>query len=167
MVATDKGVIVIVAVFTTTATITITPLSGATISYGPSYICPNSSPVSVIRTGTSGGVFSATGGLTIDAFGTITPGAASTYTVTLTCAAANGCPAVTATANVTIGDNTRPVLTVPPTANIECSASKLPSNTGQATATDNCTASPTITYNTPDVITPGNCTNRYTICLLY
>ncbi|HEY4964489.1 MAG TPA: hypothetical protein VIH90_07400, partial [Candidatus Saccharimonadales bacterium] len=118
----------------------------------------------VIRTGTSGGVFSATGGLTIGtASGTITPGAAGTYTVTLTFAAANGCPAVTATANVTIGDNTPPVLTVPPTANIECSASKLPSNTGQATATDNCTASPTITYNTPDVITPGNCTNRYTI----
>src|SRR5215470_7949123 len=40
-----------------------------------------------------------------------------------------------------------PTLTVPPDANIFCGDSSNPSNTGQATATDDCDGNPTVTYS--------------------
>ena len=51
-------------------------------------------------------------------------------------------------------DNVRPTLTCPPFMSIDCSASKLPANTGMPTATDNCSASSSIVINQvmPDVI---------------
>ena len=62
---------------------------------------------------------------------------------------------------IAIADNIKPVLTVPSTKNIECNASILPANTGQATATDNCGGTPTITYS--DVNVPGSCAGSSTI----
>jgi von Willebrand factor type A domain/Dockerin type I domain len=58
------------------------------------------------------------------------------------------------TINVT--DDIAPVITCPASLTIDCAASTDPSNTGYATATDNCDPSPVVTYadvQTGDVIT--------------
>jgi gliding motility-associated-like protein len=93
-------------IFTTTAPITVTAQPAATISYAGSPYCSNAGTVSVTRTGTAGGTYSASpAGLSINAAtgavnaGTSTPG---TYTVTYTIAAAGGCSVVTTTAPITI-----------------------------------------------------------------
>ncbi|HEX7906147.1 MAG TPA: hypothetical protein VF487_19875, partial [Chitinophagaceae bacterium] len=151
---------------TTTATLTINPLPAAVINYAGGPFCPTNTNVTVTITGTTGGTFSAPAGLSINSTtGAINASTSTlgTYTVTYTIAAANGCPAVTATSSVTIGDNVAPVIIVPSNINIQCGASTLPANTGQATATDNCTASGSIAITYSDATVTGNCTGRYTI----
>ena len=78
----------------------------ATISYAGTPFCSSlAAPQAVTQTGTAGGTYSSTAGLTINAAtGAITPSTstAGTYTVTYTMAAAGGCAAQTATTSVTI-----------------------------------------------------------------
>jgi hypothetical protein len=90
---------------TTNTTITITQLPAATISYAGTPYCSTDLTAPVTRTGTAGGTYSSTAGLTINAAtGTVTPQTSTpgTYTVTYTIAAAGGCGAVTATTSITI-----------------------------------------------------------------
>jgi len=56
---------------------------------------------------------------------------------------------------VTISDNEVPVIVCPANVTVEVNASSNPSATGFATATDNCTASPVITFS--DVWAAGSC----------
>lgn len=56
---------------------------------------------------------------------------------------------------VSVEDTTPPVLSAPGDITIECDESSDPSNTGMATATDNCDTATDITYS--DVITEGGC----------
>ena len=97
----------------TTATVVINAAPTAGFSYtAPSYCVSATATATPVLTGTSG-VFSAPSGLTINAAtGVVTPSTStpSTYTVTNTVAAANGCAAVTATAQVVIAP--APVVTV-------------------------------------------------------
>ncbi len=63
---------------------------------------------------------------------------------------------------ITLEDNTPPIITVPPADVILCSSSTLPSFTGTASVTDNCTPSvyfslATGTLSYTDVSTPGTC----------
>ncbi len=88
------------------ATITITELPVAGISYANSPYCTDGGIATAIVTGTTGGAFTATpAGLTIDpltgdiTLATSTPGA---YDVVYTVAAAAGCPAVPATFRVEV-----------------------------------------------------------------
>ena len=115
-------------VVTATSSITITAWQTATISYAGTPFCKNLvSAQPVTFTGTLGGVFSSTTGLTIDAgTGAVTPGSsnAGTYTVTYTIAAANGCSTVTATASITI--------TAVPTATINYASASFCSSLGTA-----------------------------------
>ncbi len=62
---------------------------------------------------------------------------------------------------VSINDLVAPSLTCPPDLTIQCNESTLPINTGTATATDVCDASPTITFS--DVTAGGNCPEQLTI----
>ncbi|WP_172594388.1 HYR domain-containing protein [Mariniphaga sediminis] len=63
---------------------------------------------------------------------------------------------------ITVRDNIKPVITVPSNISIACSDSQDPSNTGQATATDNCSV-PTITFTDSIGNPSANCANNYTI----
>lgn len=64
-----------------------------------------------------------------------------TYTVTDACQQSSG-----ATATIQVTDNKAPEITCPADTTISCELEPNPSLTGMATATDNCTFSPTITY---------------------
>ena len=67
---------------------------------------------------------------------------------------------------ITVSDNIKPSLTIPPDVSIKCSDSLDPDNNaqlGKATATDNCTPSGSVIITYEDDITPGTCDTRYTI----
>jgi hypothetical protein len=92
-----------------TATVTITAAPTATIGYVNSPYCRTiTTAQSVSRTGTTGGVYSASpSGLSINtSTGSITPSlsATGTYTVSYTIAAAGGCAAVVKTTSVVINN---------------------------------------------------------------
>jgi len=95
------------AQFQTTAPITVTAAPTATIAYAGSPFCI-SGTVSVTQTGTAGGTYTSTAGLSINAstgqinLATSTAGA---YTITYTVAAANGCAQFQATTNIVISPN--------------------------------------------------------------
>jgi len=58
---------------------------------------------------------------------------------------------------VTRVDDTPPDITCPTDTTIECSASTLPANTGEATATDNCTGTINIAYSDAVTTPPPGC----------
>ncbi len=158
-------------VFTTTATITITALPAATISYAGSPYCQNAGVATVTRTGTAGGTYSSTAGLSINAATgdvNLAASTAGTYTVTYTIAAGGGCGAVTATTTITI--------TTLPAATISYAGNPFCQNAGTATVTRTGTAGGTysaapagLTINaatgavTLGTSTPGTYTVSYTI----
>ncbi len=89
--------------FTTTTNITVTNTPSAKISYGA--ICSTDDKAFVNLTGTQGGTFTSTSGLSIDATsGTISPLSSTpgNYVVTYTIAASSPCPGFITTTNITI-----------------------------------------------------------------
>ncbi|GAB2964090.1 hypothetical protein GCM10027048_36770 [Hymenobacter coalescens] len=103
---------------TATATVTITTAPVATFSYATANYCAGATGTvaPAFGTGASGGTFSSTAGLSINASTGVINLAASTagtYTVTNTIAAGGGCAAATATTTVTItAAPAQPVVTV-------------------------------------------------------
>ena len=90
---------------TATTSVTITALPAATIAYAGTPFCTSAGVGSVTQTGTSGGTYTSTAGLTINAgTGAITPGTSTpnTYTVTYTVTASGGCSIYTTTTSVTV-----------------------------------------------------------------
>ena len=90
---------------TASKTLTVNPQPTASISYSVSNLCKNAANLAVNLTGTTGGIFSSTSGLSINSStGLINPAlsTAGTYTITYTIAAANGCNAASSTTNITI-----------------------------------------------------------------
>ena len=82
--------------------------------------------------------------------------------ISRTWTAVDGCGNVgTSVQIITIRDISAPVITCPTPKTINIEDSSLPSNTGFATAIDNCDPNPAITSS--DVITPGSCPGKYTI----
>jgi hypothetical protein len=89
--------------YSTTATIIVSSTPKATISYPD--ICSSDAPTNPIRTGNSGGTYTSTTGLTIDAVtGIITPASsvANNYIVTYTIPASPPCAGFSTTASVKI-----------------------------------------------------------------
>jgi hypothetical protein len=155
-----------------TTSVTITALPTATISYGGTPFCKTlTSSQAVTLSGTPGGIFSSTAGLSIDGpTGAIRPdlSTAGTYTVTYTIPASAGCAQVTTTTPVTI--------TQPPTATISyagtpfCKTNTSPrpvTFTGTTGGTFSSTAglsiNPTTGAISPDLSTAGTYTVTYTI----
>ena len=94
-----------------TKTLTVTAPPASTVSYSGTPFCKSVASAVVALTGTTGGTFASTTGLTINAAnGTITPSSstAGTYTITYTVAASGGCSVYSTTTSVTI--NALPVL---------------------------------------------------------
>jgi gliding motility-associated-like protein len=122
---------------TATSDITITPLPIATFNYTASPYCQNGiNPSATFSTGATAGMFSSTAGLSINAStGSVNLAASTTgsYTVTNTIAAADGCPAVSETANITI--TPLPVATFNYTSSPYCNNGSDPSATLSAGAT--------------------------------
>ena len=156
---------------TTTTSVTITTLPAATLSYSGSPFCKSGGTAqAVTQTGTTGGAYSSTAGLSIDATtGEIIPATsiAGSYTVTYTMAAAGGCAAQTATTSITI--------TPAPSAIFSYPASPYPVTGGTASVTFSgtlggifsSTAGLSLNATTGDVIlstsTPGTYTVTYTV----
>lgn len=117
-------------VYTTTTSVTITTSPAATISYTAAPYCTSGGMATVTRTGSSGGTYSSTTGLSINAttgaidLAASTPG---TYTVTYTIPAAGGCSVFSTTASVAIN--------AAPSATISYAASPYCSGAGTATVT--------------------------------
>jgi hypothetical protein len=157
--------------FTTTASITITALPAATISYAGSPYCSNAGTATVTRTGTAGGVYSSTAGLAINAATgdvNLATSTAGTYTVTYTLAAGGGCPVVTATITITI--TTLPAATISYAGNPYCQNAGTANVTRTGTAGGTYTATPAgLTINaatgavTLATSTPGTYTVTYTL----
>jgi len=108
---------------TATTTVNVSSTPHATIQYAGSPYCGDiSTPQPVTQTGTPGGIFSSTAGLSINATtGAITPAASTpgTYTVTYTIAALSPCPGFTTTTPVTIYES--PVIHFPVPDQAVCS----------------------------------------------
>jgi hypothetical protein len=113
-----------------THTVTVTSPPAATISYS-ALICGNDVTQPVVLTGTAGGIFSSTAGLTLDSSsGAINPVSSTpgTFTVLYTIAASGGCGAFFTSTQVTI--NSAPVLDNIIVKNITCNGA----NDGALTA---------------------------------
>lgn len=83
-------------------------------------------------------------------------------TITRTWTASDGCGNTsTCIQIISVTDNTGPSITCPANITIECTASTNPSNTGNATATDNCLTAPVVTFT--DVTVGGACPQERTI----
>uniref|UniRef100_UPI00301D0410 FG-GAP-like repeat-containing protein n=1 Tax=Emticicia sp. 17c TaxID=3127704 RepID=UPI00301D0410 len=149
----------------------VTTLPTASINYAGGPFCKTGSAINVTRTGTAGGAFtSSPTGLSINgSSGQITPASstAGTYTVTYTIAASGGCPAVTATASVTINEVSAPTINAP-NPKVVCAPSTLTltasgcagtvtwSNSSTGTS---LTLSSVGTYSITATCTVGSCTS--------
>jgi hypothetical protein len=156
---------------TGSATVTVVPAPAATISYSGSPWCSTSTSQTVTQTGTTGGTYSSTAGLTINAStGAITPSTSTvgTYTVTYTIAAASPCAALSVTTSVTI--TAAPSATISYASSIFCSSSSTPQpviQTGTSGGTYSSTTGLTLDASTgaitPSTSTAGSYTVTYTL----
>jgi hypothetical protein len=154
------------AAISPTTTINITAAPAATISYTGSPYCSNAGTATPTFTGTTGGVYTISGGLTINSTTgvvTLAGAATGTYTVTYTVAAAGGCAAIAPTATINI--------TAAPSATISYTGSPYCSNAGTATPTFTGTTGGvytisgglTINSTTGVVTLAGAATGTYTV----
>jgi PKD repeat protein len=152
--------------FTTTTQVTVNTTPNASITYGA--ICTADPATAVTLTGTRGGTFSSTMGLTINSStGAITPGSSTPgiYTVNYDIAAAPPCPGLHTTATVTITQ--APAATISYPANV-CNAPGTPATTVTLTGTSGGTFSISPTGLPIDAVTgtitpDGAPTGTYTI----
>jgi len=79
------------------------------------------------------------------------------YTITRTWTATDDCGNTnTCVQFITVDDSIAPDIACPANVTIQCLDNTLPPNTGSATATDNCDASPTVNYTDATMADPGS-----------
>ena len=151
---------------TATTSVTITALPAATIAYAGTPFCTSAGVGSVTLTGTSGGTYTSTAGLTINAgTGAITPGTSTpnTYTVTYTVTASGGCSIYTTTTSVTVSAPLSATISYAGTPYCSSGGTATVTRTGAAGGTYTSTAGLTINSAT-GVITLGTSTaGPYTV----
>src|SRR5690606_33492585 len=116
--------------FVATTPVTITQAPSATISYAGSPYCGGAGTASVTHTGSTGGTYSSTSGLAIDATTgevDLAASAAGTYVVSYTIPASGGCATYSATTVINI--------TATPSATISYTGSPYCGNGGTANVT--------------------------------
>jgi hypothetical protein len=93
----------------------------------------------------------------------VTPGACpNARTITRTWSATDGCGNVSSCVQtIEVVDTTVPTVACPADVTIECDQSTDPSNTGLATATDNCDENSLIAYSDAEI--PGHCPQEKTV----
>ena len=138
-------------------------------STGPSITCPPNITIQCNANTLPANTGTATATDNCDATPTVTfsdvtagTGCPQGLTITRTWNAADDCGNTsTCVQTITVGDTGAPLVSCPANVTIQCSASTAPANTGTATATDNCDATPTITFS--DATIAGSCPQEYTI----
>ncbi len=148
------------------ANISITVAPSATISYGGNPYCNGGGIATVTHTGTTGGTYSSTAGLSINATTgeiTLASSAEGTYTVTYTIGAANGCAQFNATSSVTI--TSTPVAAISYTGSPYCSSSgtAIVTRTGSTGGIYSSTPGVSIDANTGDINTTTSTAGTYTV----
>lgn len=149
-----------------TAPITISQAPSATISYAGSPYCAGAGTATVTLTGTTGGTFSSTAGLSINATtGDITLGTSTlgTYTVTYTVAAANGCSQYSTTTSVNI--YATPAASISYTGTPYCTSvgTATVTRTGSTGGTYSSSAGLSISATTGDINTTTSTAGTYTV----
>ena len=87
----------------------------------------------------------------------------NSYTLTRTWQAEDACGnKSTKSQTITVTDTKAPVLTVPANTSVECDAVPAAATASDASATDNCDATPVVTY-LGETRTNGSCPNSYTL----
>ena len=102
------------------------------------------------------------GNVTVTHVGDVDDGNTCPKTITRTYRATDDCGnSVDVTQTITVDDTIAPVITCPPDVTVECGESTDPSNTGSATAADNCDTDVEVAYSDTEKL--GSCPQEKTI----
>lgn len=153
-------------VYTTTANVVIANPPSATINYANSPYCTSGGQASVSITGTTGGVYSSTTGLSINSntgainLANSTPG---TYTVQYTIFAVGSCPSFNTTASVTIVQSESASITYVGSPFCTSEGTITPNRTGSANGTYSSTTGLSIDATTGAIDLGASLAGNYTI----
>ncbi len=138
-------------------------------SMAPAITCPNNVTVQCNASTAPAATGTATATDNCDATLTITftdvtvgGGCPQESTITRTWKAMDDCGnSSTCNQIITVDDSVAPAIVCPPNLTVACNSITSPAVTGTATASDNCDATPTITFT--DVVVSGGCPQEFTI----
>lgn len=148
------------------ATIIVAAIPTATISYTGSPYCSSLALATITQTGTTGGIYSSSSGLTLNSStGAITPGTSTSgvYVVTYTMPAAGGCTVQNTTASVTISPAPSATISYIGNPFYSNSASAIITSTGTTGGTYSSTAGLSINAATGLVNTSASTAGTYTV----
>jgi len=144
-------------------TITVTDLTGPTISCPADVGVDCAATTQPAGTGTATAVDDCSGVASISFSDAVAAGScAGNYVITRTWTATDNCGNSSSCDQViTITDSTGPVLTCPADTAVDCAATTQPAGTGTATAVDNCSGVASISFS--DAVAAGSCAGNYVI----
>ncbi|MFN0136844.1 MAG: choice-of-anchor tandem repeat NxxGxxAF-containing protein [Phycisphaerae bacterium] len=137
--------------------ITVTDLTAPTLTLPANQTLECGDSTEPTATGTATATDACDASPTVSYSDTTVPGTcASSVIISRTWTATDACGnAASGVQTITLTDATAPLLTIPASVSVACGASTSPTNTGQATASDNCDATPAVAFS--DVSNAGTC----------